>query len=261
MNNLDKALTKLRDRPLLGLSTYSYDPIFVEMLRHLGFDALWIEMEHGPLTFAEAGDLCRIASGLGLLTMIRISDTRRENVLKAAELDPDILDVPMVNHPETAAELVRHARYSPEGQRGFFSISRATRYGLASNIREEQRRINQSLCLTVQIETAEAVRCVREICRVPGIDAIFLGPGDLSTSLGVTGDTRHPKVVEAMERTVCTAKEEGKRVVIACAPGDAQRWAEKGVDLLFCGGNIACLRLGTEAILEKIGIRKTLGKS
>jgi 2-keto-3-deoxy-L-rhamnonate aldolase RhmA len=215
-------------------------------------------MEHGPLTFAEAGDLCRIASGLGLLTMIRISDTRRENVLKAAELAPDIIDVPMVNTPEEAADLVRHARYAPEGQRGYFGISRAVRYGvLANGIREEQRRVNESLCLMVQVETAEAVKRTADICSVPGIDAIFLGPGDLSVSLGVTGETRHPRVQEAMAQTIRIAREKGKRVAMFCAPADAQRWAKAGVDLLFCGGNTSCLRMGAETILAQAASGKS----
>lgn len=251
MSRLDGALSKQKGRTLLGLSVYSYDPLFVEMIARMGFDALWIETEHTTMTLGEAGDLCRIASGLGLLTMLRIADVRRENVLKAAELDPDILDVPMVNSPETARELVQHARYPPEGNRGFFSVSRAMHYGLGGDIREEQRRVNENLCLMIQIETAEAVSRAEEICEVPGIDAIFLGPGDLSASLGVTGETRHPTVVEAMDRTVRLAKAKGKRVGMACAAGDAARWAERGVDLLFCGGSIACQRAGAEAILQK----------
>ncbi len=250
MSRLDKALAKRKGGALLGLSVYSYDPLFVEMIARLGFDALWIETEHTTLSLREAGDLCRIASGVGLLTMLRIADVRRENVLKAAELDPDILDVPMVNAPETAAELVRHACYPPKGNRGFFSVSRAMRYGIGGDIREEQRRINEDLCLMIQVETTEAVRRAEDLCAVPGIDAIFLGPGDLSASLGVTGETRHPRVVEAMQQTIRVAKARGKRVGMACAPGDAASWAAGGVDLLFCGGSIACQRRGAQEILQ-----------
>lgn len=253
MSRLDEALSKRKGSPLLGLSVYSYDPVFVEMIAGLGLDALWIETEHTTMTLGEAGDLCRIASGVGLLTMLRIADVRRENVLKAAELDPDILDVPMVNTPEIASDLVRHACYSPKGNRGFFSVSRAMRYGLGNNIREARHRINDDLCLMVQVETAEAVTHAEEICSVPGIDGVFLGPGDLSASLGVTGETRHHLVEDAMEKTIRIAKAKGKRVSLACAPGDAARWAEKGADLLFCGGSIACQRAGVEAVLEKAG--------
>ncbi len=251
MNRLDKALKNANGNAILGLSVYTFDPLFVEIIAGLGFGALWVEMEHGPITFSEAGTLCRIASGLGLLTMIRIPDTRRENVLKAAEQDPDILAVPMVNTPDIAAEFVRHARYGPAGQRGFFGISRAMRYGMVESVRAQQERINEELCLMIQVETMEAVTRATDLCCTPGIDGIFLGPGDLSTSLGVTGNTRHPKVQEAMEQTIRVAKENGKRVAIACVPADAPHWKEAGVDLLLCGGNIACLREGAAAFLEK----------
>jgi len=250
MHRLDKALSKANGHAIVGLSVYTFDPIFVEIIAGLGFGALWMEMEHGPLTFAEAGTLCRIASGLGLLTMIRIPDARRENVLKAAEQDPDILDVPMVNTLEIAAEFVRHARYGPAGERGFFGISRAMRYGMVDSIREQQQRINDELCLMIQVETAEAVGRTADLCQTPGIDGIFLGPGDLSTSLGVTGNTRHPKVLEAMEHTIRAAKAHGKRTAMACAPADVPQWTQAGVDLLFCGGNIACMRMGAAATLE-----------
>lgn len=251
MSRLDEAVSRRKRGALLGLSVYSYDPVFVELIAGIGFDALWIEMEHTAMTLREAGDLCRIASGAGLLTMIRIADVRRENVLKAAELGPDILDVPMVNTPEIAEKLVRHACYAPKGNRGFFSVSRAMRYGLGDDIREEQSRINERLCLMIQIETVEAVSRAGELCDVPGIDAVFLGPGDLSVSLGVTGETRHALVVDAMEKTIRIAKTRGKRVALACGPADAAHWAAVGVDLLFCGGSIACQRAGAQAVMEK----------
>src|SRR5688572_4696466 len=99
MTMLDEAIEE-HGAPLLGVSTYFYDPVFVEIVRYAGFHVVWIEMEHAPISFSEAADLCRIASGNGLLTMIRIPDTRRENILKAAECGPDIIDVPMVNSVE-----------------------------------------------------------------------------------------------------------------------------------------------------------------
>lgn len=73
-------------------------------------------MEHGFITSAEAADLCRIATGLGMLTMIRVPDTRCESVLKGTECGPDILDVPMANNREDLEELVRYARFAPVGE-------------------------------------------------------------------------------------------------------------------------------------------------
>jgi len=125
MNRLRQAVADNGGNTILGAAVYFYDPIFLEICAHLGYKAIWIEMEHGHITFAEAADLCRMAAGSGMLTMIRIADASRENVLKGAECGPDILDVPMIERPEQMRELRNYARFAPEGNRGFFSVSRA----------------------------------------------------------------------------------------------------------------------------------------
>ena len=107
MNRLHRAIHRANGRPVLGTALYFYDPIFLEISAHMGFEVVWIEMEHAGITFAEAADLCRMAAGTGMLSMIRIPDTRRESVLKGAECGPDILDLPMVNSPEQVRELLR----------------------------------------------------------------------------------------------------------------------------------------------------------
>src|SRR5580704_18098111 len=110
MNRLHQAIQEAGGRPLLGAALYFYDPVFLEIAAYSGFKVIWIEMEHAPISFAEAAALCRMAAGTGMLTMIRIPDTRRESVLKAAECGPDMIDVPMADSPEQVAELVRYAK-------------------------------------------------------------------------------------------------------------------------------------------------------
>jgi len=222
MNRLEKAIQQNGTTPLLGAAVYFYDPIFVEMVHHLGLRVLWVEMEHTFLTFSEAADLCRMASGLGLLTMIRVPDSQRETVLKAAECGPDIIDLPMANSPEVLAELVRNARFPPAGVRGFFSVSRA-----------------------VHVDRAE------ELCSVPGIDGIFLGPADLSASLGVPGKTGSVEVRQAAAQVIKVARQHGKQVAVGASPADFEFWAGQRVDLLFCTNDIACLKTGAQAVLAQ----------
>src|ERR1700735_1799706 len=121
MNRLHQAIARNQGKPLLGAALYFYDPVFLEIAAHMGFQVIWIEMEHAPISFAEAADLCRMAAGTGMLTMIRIPDARRENVLKAAECGPDIIDLPMADSSETVSELVRFSKFGPQGARGNFS--------------------------------------------------------------------------------------------------------------------------------------------
>jgi len=252
MNNLDRAIRAKGGKPLIGAAVSSYNPGFVEIIAELGYDSLWIEMEHQFITFAQAEDLCRIAAGCGLLTMIRIPDSRRENVLKAAECGPDIIDLPMANTVEAVEEFVRHARYAPEGRRGFYGSSRAVRYSTAADIADEQRRINQELCLMAQIETIEAVERLNDLCAVPGIGAVMIGPGDLSASLGVPGKTRDPAVVETIERIIDGAKSAGKRVAVATGPPDAGRYVKKGADVIYCTGDFSAMRVGARSILDEV---------
>lgn len=236
--------------PLLGIAAYFYDPIFVEIAAKVGFRVLWIEMEHAFITFEQAADLCRIASGRGMLTMIRVADNRRENVLKAAECGPDIIDLPMADSPEVVHEFIKHARFRPEGARGYFSVPRALDYGIADSLPEAQKKVNAELCLMIQIETQEAVQRVDELCAIPGID-IFIGPADLSASLGVPGQTTHPKVIDAVRLCMRSVRKHGKLVAVGSPLPDVQLWADQGIDILFCGNDIACLRIGAQTILKQ----------
>lgn len=238
--------------PLLGIAAYFYDPIFVEIAAKLGFRVLWIEMEHAHITFAEAADLCRIASGVGMLTMIRIPDHRRESVLKAAECGPDILDLPMADSPEIARAFIQHARFRPAGARGYFSVPRALDYGITDSLPAAQQKINAELCLMIQIETEEAVTRIDELCAIEGID-IFIGPADLSASLGVPGQTTHPRVAEAIQKILRSARGHNKLVAVGAPLTDVQFWADQGIDVFFSGNDIACLRIGAQTILKQLG--------
>ena len=198
-------------------------------------------MEHGHITFAEAADLCRMAAGSGMLTMIRIPDVRRESVLKGAECGPDILDVPMVEQPEQMHDLRKYARFAPEGSRGIFSVSRAVDYGVTDDILARQSQVNADLCLMAQIETQAAFARIDELAAVPDVD-LFIGPADLSASLGVPGQTEHPRVKAATAAIVKAARTHHKLVATACSPSDYDFWLDLGIDLLFCINDITCLK-------------------
>jgi 2-keto-3-deoxy-L-rhamnonate aldolase RhmA len=250
MNRLQRAIEKNGGRTILGSAAYTYNPAFLEMSALMGYTAAWIEMEHTFTTFAEAADLCRMASGWGMLTMIRIPDIGRETILKAAECGPDIIDLPMANTPEMLEKLVLNARFPPVGVRGFFGVSRAVAFGIPGPVANRQRELNDELCLMIQIETKEAVERIDELCAVPGIDAIFLGPADLSASLGVPGQTGHPKVYGAAERVIHVARAHGKQVAVGAAPPDFPFWIGQRVDLLYAMNDLTAMKMGAEMGLE-----------
>jgi 2-keto-3-deoxy-L-rhamnonate aldolase RhmA len=249
MNRLHQAIQQANGKPVLGAALYFYDPVFLEIAAHMGFKVIWIEMEHAAITFAQAADLCRMASGSGMLTMIRIPDARRESVLKAAECGPDIIDLPMADTPADIAELVRYAKFAPEGDRGLWTGSRAMKYGLVESLPAEMQKVNAGLSLLAQIETVEALNRVEELAAIPNID-LFIGPADLSASLGVPWQTNHPKVLEAAAHIVSVARRHGKKIATSCSLADLIHWTRLGVDLLFCTNDIACLRMGAKLALK-----------
>jgi 4-hydroxy-2-oxoheptanedioate aldolase len=249
MNRLHAAIGLAKGKPLLGAALYSYDPIFLEIAGHLGFKVIWIEMEHAAISFAEAADLCRMAQGAGLLTMIRIPDARRESVLKASECGPDMIDIPMADSPEQVSELVRYAKFAPMGARGFFSVSRALKYGIVDSVPDEQQKLNSELALLAQIETKESLARIDDIAAIADVD-IFIGPADLAASMGVPGQTGHPKVLAAAEHIVSVARRHNKKVVTACGTADYVHWLRLGVDLLFCTNNVVCLKAGAQHALD-----------
>ncbi len=184
-----------------------------------------------------------------MLSLIRISDSRRENVLKAAESGPDIIDLPMANTPAIATEFVSHGRYAPQGNRGHYSTSRAVNYGLGKDIAEAQQKANSRLCLMAQIETVEAMEQAGDIGQVAGLDALFFGLGDLSASMGIAGQLGHPSVQAAADRGIAIAKAAGKIVGVPAPPADAARWRGRGADFILCGSDISCLKTGLQAIV------------
>jgi 4-hydroxy-2-oxoheptanedioate aldolase len=250
MTRLQRLIDAHQPGPVLGAAVYFNDPVFIEICAHLGFHVMWIEMEHAHITFAEAVNLCRISQGCGLLTMIRIPNANRENVLKAAECGPDIINVPMANSAHELHELTRYARFAPVGERGYFSVSRAVSYGAVSDVPAEQQRLNDELCLMAQIETKEAIANCEAICEVPGVD-IFIGPSDLAASLGVPGQTGHPRVEAAASLAIKSAKAQKKLVAVGAQPADFGMWVKAGVDVLFCTNDTSCLRMGAEAVLQR----------
>lgn len=241
MNRLEQAVRANGGKSLLGAAVYFYDPTFLEICAHLGYQAIWIEMEHGHITFAEAANLCRMASGSGMLTMIRIPDVQRANVLKGAECGPDILDVPMIEQPEQMHELRKYARFAPEGNRGVFSVSRAVHYGINGEAVTKQQHLNSELCLMAQIETEAALMRLEELAAVPDVD-LFIGPADLAASLGVPSQMSHPRVREAATNIVRAARGHNKCVATACAREDYSFWLGLEIDLLFLTNDIACLK-------------------
>jgi 2-keto-3-deoxy-L-rhamnonate aldolase RhmA len=230
-----------KPRILRGVAVYSGAPRLAELAGMMGFDTVWIEMEHGPTDYALAEHISMAAEAAGALPTIRVSDGQRHHVLRALEVGARIVVVPMVQSAVAARQLVEYGKFAPLGARGYNTRSRGVRYGLgdkASVFSSANRRTH----LFAQIETLEAVRNLDEICAVEGLSGIFIGPGDLSVSLGVTGDLDCDRMITTVTNCARRARSFDKHVGILVPPGRMLEAAmEAGCDLIFYGGDVSDL--------------------
>ena len=191
--------------PALGTLVTVRSPAVVETLSMTGLDWLFFDLEHGSLGLETAEDLLRAVRG-DCYTLVRIPENTPVWIHKALDIGCDGLIVPMVCSEAEARRAVEHMRYPPDGVRSV-GVARAHGYGLefASYVGNS----NERLSLIIQIEHITAVRNLASILDVPGIDAVLIGPYDLSGSMNLLGQVNHPAVQEAMAaiRAACTERE------------------------------------------------------
>jgi len=225
-------------RVLFGTAVLSCAPQIAELAGRVGFDTVWLEVEHGGASYAQIEQLCMAVESGGAIPTVRLPNHHREHVTRALEVGARIVVVPMVNEVETAREIVRWGKFPPQGERGFNSRSRGVGYGLQPPV-EAFEQANRRTHLFAQIETVGACRNIEGICCVDGLAGIFVGPGDLSVSLGKMAQFGDPDLAASVTKVIRTARAAGKHAGILTSPGPLLDAAiEAGADLVFCAGDI-----------------------
>lgn len=222
----------------------------------VGFDYLWIETEHAPMGLAHAQALIQAVAGR-CPCLVRVPDRREVWIKKALDIGCDGIIVPQVRSATEARDIVRWSLYPPNGQRSV-GVSRAHGYGMA--FQEYINTVNDELVIVIQAEHVEAVQNIESIAAVPGIDAVLIGPFDLSGSLGVLGQIDHPRVLEAIEtiRRGCDAA--GVPLgIFASDASMAREYLEQGFSLIAVGMDAFFLWQSAQAALEEIRGRTLKG--
>ncbi len=244
-----------RPRVLRGVTVISGATRLAEMVGKIGFETVWIDVEHGPPSFTEVEALCVAAEAGGAIPAVRIPDAQRTHVLRAMEVGARILIVPMVNDAATAREVVEHGKFPPLGARGYNTRSRGVDYGLEDAV-SAFRRANERTYLFTQVETLEAVENVEAICRIDGLAGILVGPGDLSVSLGKTGQMSDPELIDTVVDCITRARAAGRHAGILVSPGEMLDAAlGAGADLVFCGGDLTNLARAWRDLLAAIATK------
>jgi 2-keto-3-deoxy-L-rhamnonate aldolase RhmA len=240
-------------RLLRGVCVYSGSTRLAELAARVGFETIWIEMEHGPVDFNEVEALCMAIETGGAISAVRVPDGQRHHVLRALEVGARIVIVPMVNTPEQARQLVEFGKFPPLGARGFNVRSRGVNYGLTMDRQLLFEQANERTYLFAQIETMQAVENLDQICQVEGLSGIFIGPGDLSVSLGITGKLDGERMIQIATDCVRRARAAGKHVGFLVPPGALlDSVVQAGCDLLFYGGDVTELCVAWGKLLNRV---------
>ena len=239
-------------RLLRGVAIYSGATRLVELAIKVGFDTVWVEMEHGPTDFERAEQLCHAAEAAGGFATIRVSDSQRCHVLRALEVGARIVIVPMVNTAEQARQIVQFGKFPPLGLRGYNTRSRGVEYGIEP-VKTAFEKANAHSHLFAQIETLEAVENLDDICAVPGLSGVLIGPGDLSVALGCVSEMTNPELIAVACDCIRRARLAGRLTGILVGPGPLLSAAiEAGCNLSFVGGDFTNLIPAWKKLLETV---------
>jgi len=235
--------------PLWGLWAGLPDATCAEICAGAGFDWLLIDGEHAPYELDTIMRHLQAIEPYDSHPVVRPVCGDVNLIKKLLDIGAQTLLVPMVDTAEQATQLVKAMRYPPEGIRGLgTSLARAAGWGRVTGYLKEA---NDQMCLLVQVETVTALENLSEIVKVEGVDGVFIGPSDLSASMGHIGNPGHPEVVEAIEKGIETIRAAGKAAgLLAVAPDLARAYAAKGANFVAVGVDTMILARETKHLAD-----------
>ncbi len=242
---------RLRQKPpMLGMFSIISSVEIVEMIGLAGFDAVILDLEHGPYGIQAVGPLILAARARNVVPIVRVRACDPALIGAALDAGAAGVMVPQVTTAKAAREIVAAARFAPEGRRGVNPYVRAGDFTAEPDWFE---KTNRAIAVMAMIEGREGIDALPEILEVPNLDAVFLGPVDLSQSLGVGLQPEHPRVIEAVAGVVKAAAERGKATAVF-APGAAaaRRWLERGVDFVAVSEDTAIISAAFRDLLAEV---------
>lgn len=245
-NPLKRALAERRR--LVGLWCSFATGATVEALAEAGFDWLLLDMEHSPSELAVLHTQLMALAGRHVQPVVRVPVLDAIAIKRVLDLGAPNLMIPNVSTAAEARAAVAYTRFPPAGVRGMATSTRAGGYGRHKDF---VARANDEIGVIVQIESRAALAALDEICRVPGVDAVFIGPSDLAAEMGYTGKSRDPAVLAAIAEANRVAAAAGKAIGLLYGDGDVQAFFDMGMSLVACGSDVGLLVKGADALAAR----------
>jgi len=241
-------LKKLR-RSQLALGTFIAElrnPVIAVLMANAGLDWIVIDMEHGSYDLETVADICKVARRCGIEPIVRVPDNQYHFIARALDAGATGIMVPRVEGADEVERALASMRYPPLGKRGL-AVGRGNSDYLPAPLREFADHSNANLAAVVQIERIEAVEAVDQIMALEGLDVAFVGPADLTISMGAKSPD-DPDVVSAIQRVIDAGQRHGVATgILTKNLGELRRWRDAGMRALCHGSDIQFLSEGARA--------------
>jgi 4-hydroxy-2-oxoheptanedioate aldolase len=225
-------------------------PMATEIVAGAGYDWLLLDLEHNCIDLSSVVDHLRAAQGGTAELMVRLP--WNDTVMFKRLLDAGVRSfmVPLVQTADEARAAVASTRYPPHGIRGAAGNTRASRFNRITNYFENT---HENICIVVQIETVKGVEAIEDIAAVDGVDGLFIGPSDLSASMGLVGKATLPEVKEMIKKALGKILKTGKAPgILNFVPADARAWVEAGFSFIAVGADGAIVARRSESLLQEV---------
>jgi 4-hydroxy-2-oxoheptanedioate aldolase len=243
-------------QPQIGLWSTLPSPYVSELLAGSGFDWLLLDTEHTPTDVPQMVQQLQAVGAAQTRTgctptqaVVRPAWNDKVMIKRYLDIGAQTLLLPFVQNADEARAAVQAVRYAPDGVRGMGGSMRASNFGRDA---EYVRRAHEEICLLVQVETREALVNLEEIAQVDGVDGVFIGPADLSASLGYAGHASHPDMTfiidDALQRIRGCGKAPG---ILVTQPERVQTCLHQGALFVAVGMDMLLLRQGADALAQR----------
>ena len=223
----------------------------VELLALCGFDFVFIDCEHGPMTVESVSNMVMAAERRGIEALVRTPVNTEETILRYMDTGADGIIIPGMDSLEAAEAAVKAVKYKPAGNRGLAGV-RAADYGLSGPLGEYVQEANRETMVFGVVESMAGVENIDAILTAEGLDGVLMGTNDLANSIGLTGQTGHPDVLKAVDRIVAAGLAAGKAVGGVVRAGETpQQYIDKGCKIVLTASQ-ALLAGAAKAFLNKI---------
>jgi 2-keto-3-deoxy-L-rhamnonate aldolase RhmA len=250
MNAFTRLLQQRTTATPVGSWIMSASPIVAEAMGLAGFDWAVIDMEHSPLDLAGLVHVLQAVGNTPLAPVVRVPWNDTVTVKRVLDAGATSLLFPFVQNADEARRAVAATRYPPEGVRGMAGMSRGSRFGTTPDY---FRSANAGICTVVQLESLEAISNLEAIAAVPGVDALFLGPADLSGTMGHVGQLGHPEVLAQMADAARRAHAAGLPIgSVGGTPEVVAQYRAMGYDFVAVASDLGLLMRAAQAAAKAL---------